>query len=657
MRATFFGIEIGKTGIIKSQIGLDVTGHNIANVDTRGYTRQRIVGTAYDPFTTIGRALPVVQARVGFGTRVLIHDQIRSAYLDRRFRTENTINAYWQKRTESFTYVESYFDNVKAETSINYSIEKFFEAIKILAEDTVEGSPRKLLQTTAQDLVQQLGSIYDGLVDLQEIQNKAVEITVGEINRIAEEIKELNKVIYGFEVTGHIALDLRDKRNLLLDDLSAIIDIEYREERDGYGGTILIVETGGRELVNHDRTIKLGVREVVNPIQDEAPVWQVHWVGKGGSWGISLVGDDGQTVNLDLIGVDPNDPNSASDIIAEVKDLVDLILAGTADDDDIDRLKELVKNVDINEDDEVTIGGVAIIGDAELMERPIPAAFMPNSGELKAYIDMRDNAGIDLPGIPRYITMLNDLARALVQEVNLIHMQGWSDPPGSGSLTGISFFNDGGQWQDTTGNERLFFNSSGQWEVQTFNAVTEEWVTSPTQPVPPITDPAEEGYAYVFDLSLITAKNIRLSDAVQTSEFNIAASTKQIVKQGAPEELQRGNNENMNALYELFLKKDIVLDTADMARRVDIGSFEGFVTSIRFDIGNTLSFAKKTADNYNILTIAAENQRTSIAGVSLDEEMTNMIKYQHAYSGSSRVITAMDEMLDKLINGTGRVGL
>jgi len=107
----------------------------------------------------------------------------------------------------------------------------------------------------------------------------------------------------------------------------------------------------------------------------------------------------------------------------------------------------------------------------------------------------------------------------------------------------------------------------------------------------------------------------------------------------------------MNRLYELFLKKDIVVDG------VDIGSFDGFITSIRFDVGNTTNFARRTAENYNTLTIASENQRQSVAGVSMDEEMTHMVKYNHAYNGAARVITAMDDALDRLINGTGRVGL
>jgi len=115
-RSTFFGIEIGKTGITMSQLGLDVTGHNIANADTKGYTRQRLITTAYDPYSTIGRLLPVESAKVGGGAKIKILDQIRDRYLDIRFRAENTTNSYWTKRSQGLTYVEAYFDNVKDST-------------------------------------------------------------------------------------------------------------------------------------------------------------------------------------------------------------------------------------------------------------------------------------------------------------------------------------------------------------------------------------------------------------------------------------------------------------------------------------------------------------------------------------------------------------
>jgi flagellar hook-associated protein 1 FlgK len=241
------------------------------------------------------------------------------------------------------------------------------------------------------------------------------------------------------------------------------------------------------------------------------------------------------------------------------------------------------------------------------------------SGELKSYLDLRDGIGgnSDVKGIPYYVEMLNNFARALLQEVNRVHQQGYNDHV-KGSWSGIDFFwakDENGDYYDNT----------------TLNLNTTH-------------------------LSYVNAGNICLSKAIEEDIYNIACSSVMINKTGAPEELQRGNNENMNALYALFLKKDIALGSLT-AGGISIGSLDGYTTSIRFDVGNTLSTAIKTADNGFTLTVAAENQRLAVAGVSIDEEMTNLVKYQHAYNGAARVITAMDELLDKLINGTGRVGL
>jgi len=558
VRATFFGIEIGKTGLTVSQNGLDVTGHNIANVDTDGYTRQRIISTAYDPYATIGRALPVDQANVGGGVHVKILDQIRSAYLDKRYRAENTTNSYWQKRTESLTYLESYFDNVNEETSINYSISSFFGAMQTLSTDTVEGAPRTLLQTSGKDMVQQMNSIYEGLVDLQGTQDQAVKVTVDEINRMAAEIVDLNKSIYGYEITGYLANDLKDKRNLLLDNLSTLVDIDYREYSDGKGNVKMEVTIGGEKLVDHDQAWQLGVIDSPNPIDGEATVMQPVWM--------------------------KNDQSSG-----------------------------LIPDMDKT----LTVKG----------------------GELRAYLDMRDGDGVgaNAKGIPYFIDMLNNLAKSLVQEVNAVHRNGWTDPPVGDSQTGINFFYEDSYWTDQNTGDILTPDPAnpGGWLYQDGTAA----------------DPATVAPVQVWDPSKITAKNIRLSDEVEESAYNIACSTEKIVKEGNPDELQRGNNENMRAMYNLFLKKDIEVGG------VAIGSLDGYATTIRFDVANTLSFAKKSADNSNTLAQSADNQRISVAGVSLDEEMTNLIKYQHAYSGASRVITAMDEALDKLINGTGRVGL
>ena len=650
IRPTFFGIEIGKSGLTISQLGLDITGHNIANVDTAGYTRQRLISKAYDANASLGRAMPVSRAIVGGGVDVKIHDQIRSAYLDIRYRTENTINSYWQARTRNLSYLETFFDDYIEETSINYSIASFFGAIKVLAEDTVEGAPRKLLQIAGKDMTQHLNTIYAGLIELQESQDVAVDTTVNKINWIGQEIVDLNKAIYRYEVSGLIALDLRDKRNLLLDELSSLINIQYVEYEDPKDSGMA----------------KLRV-----------------WIGEG----------------------DPDDTNA--NLFIDHKNMHELETVKSYDEnDDYGDYFEYCVNVidgeapvfhikwkDIDDIDETKGFNLG-----HEMYSKAGEPFKVKGGELDAYMEMRDGDSIDHRGIPYYVMMLNNLAKALVQEINSVHRQGWNDDP-NGSLTWIDFFGfmEDGEYVDADGIFEKMGLSAGMtleelidqfttgadvagmladeetyreyWQSQNL-AIPYKWLDPDDPEVAPSLYAefaarveravAAREYDIVYNeiiVPQITAKNICLNEyiAKEGGEYNISCSTVEIDR-NIPNGLQSGNNENMNKLYDLFLKKDISIDMAD-GTQLALGSFDGYATSIRFDLATTLNYAKKTSSTSNILTIAAQNQRLEISGVSLDEEMTNLMKYQHAYNGASRVITTMDDALDVLINRTGRVGL
>ena len=591
IRGTFFGIEIGKTGLTTAQFGLDVTGHNISNLDTDGYTRQRIVQTAYDPFSTIGRFAPVGQGLVGGGTRVKILDQIRSAYLDRRFRTESTAHAYWEQRTQSLSYIRSFFDNVNEKTSINYSMAEFFRSMTIVSHDTVAGAPRTLMQTTAMDLVQQLNMVHQGLLDFQAVENRAIVTKTGDINRMAEHIAELNKAIYGFEITGMIANDLRDKRNLLVDELATYIDIEYEEYPDMFGQSMFRIRIAGDILVDHDRSFTLEVRDIPNPIPGGEPLSIPYWSHK-----------------MDALVERPHPDDDRLIWNAYWENVRDALLE------------------DWNSEHSSAILDMDRI----------------TGGMLKSHYDMRDGIGGGVNstnrGLPYYIEMVNDLARALVFEINNQHIQGWSDNANGPSRTDILFFDA--------------LDENGQ-SILTNPAFIKYYAADGTEV------PGQDHPDYAFKrfelpddvLRQITANNFTLSQDIQNSAYNIAASSTPIGRPGDPPELQRGNNNNILDLYKLFSKPGITM----LGR--DIGTFDDYGTVIRFDVGNTMHTAEQMRETARILTLAANNQRTAIAGVSLDEEMVGLVKFNHAYNGAARVITQMDDALDRLINGTGRVGL
>jgi len=268
-----------------------------------------------------------------------------------------------------------------------------------------------------------------------------------------------------------------------------------------------------------------------------------------------------------------------------------------------------------------------------------------SGGEIKAHIDMRDGTGdgVDTTkrGVPYYIEMMNNLARALVQEINNQHVQGWSDHP-DGSRTGVLFFDITGADGFPVATVRHFdINDTEIFDPSDSSIVRTEYVMDPDR------------------IHLITAGNLKLNQAIIDNVFNIAASDSKIGRAGDPdsdpENLQRGNNKNLLELHRLFGVTTIRINVDGDIR--EIGSLNDYATTIRFDVGNTLHTARQARETSRILTLAAENQRTAIAGVSLDEEMVGLVRYNHAYNGAARVITAMDDALDRLINGTGRVGL
>jgi len=571
MRGTFLGIEIGRTGINMGQFGLDVTGHNIANVNTRGFTRQRIVQTANDPFGSVQMVKPISTSNVGGGVRVQIHDQIRSAFLDRRFRTENTAASYWETRTQELRSVESFFDNVDERTSINNSLLRFFTAMDVMARDPVAGAPRKELQTSALDMVQQFQSIHSGLVELQRSQDRAIVANVNTINELAERLVTLNKAIYSFELTGQIANDLRDQRNVLLDELSTLVDIDYEENRDQWGGTVLTVSIGGHVLVDHDSRNLLGTSQTgtTNGLENTN---MPYWVASINSSGVMTSHD------------------------------------------------------------------------------PIALNLASGRGELSARIDVRDSTNVLRPGIPFHIEQLNNLARALVQHVNAVHREGFNDHPFQDSRNGINFFHEDNAFvtfTDTSGVTLSWSAENNRWENETGTLFFDSQEAAETA-----------GFERHFDISQVTIANIRVSDEVMDSEYNIAASSVQITRDGPPENQQRGNNENMLALYALFSRNNLFLEMGDAAgTRVAIGSFDDFATGVRTSVASSTSSARNNANTARSLTLAADNHRLSVAGVQLDEEMTHLIRFNHAYNGAARVVTAMDDALDRLINGTGRVGL
>ena len=494
MRSTFYGFEIAKTGVFAAQRYIDLTGHNIANANTVGYSRQRLVLDNAEIATGGAKVLEVIRGYSGTGVRTQGVEQLRNAFLDRQYRNEYGSYEMWNARSEAMTYIEDLF-NESGESGLSKSISSFFSAAHKLTENPESKEYRTNLMQNALLMTDDFKHLATQLVEKQAEQNEAVRVSAIQINDIANNIADLNNQIFRYELSGEAANDLRDKRNNLLDELSGIADITYTEDDDG----MLTVELGGVELVNRLTATTINYAATTpNPIAGQANLYTLTW-------------DDG---------------------------------TGTP----------------------VTV----------------------TTGKLRSYMDMRDGDSAADIGIPYIMHKLDTLSSTIATEVNAIHNAGYTLPDasnGNTSVNGVDFFNE----------------------------------------------PAGG----------VTALNFTLDAAITASVFNIAASGNQIT-----DDTLRGDNTNAVKLDELQNKIDIA----------GIGSIEGYLKGFVAELGVETSHTAKMLEGEQTLIKSLTNQRTSVSGVSIDEEMTNLIKFQQSYAASARVITTIDEYLDVLINKMGIVG-
>ncbi len=492
---SFYGLEIAKTGLAISQKGINLAGHNIANADTAGYTRQRLYLASIDPGSLVARYIPIAKGAVGRGVDVQAVEQLRNSYVDRALRGETSSLGQWETRTEEMEYIEALFNSTSS-ASLSNSLADFFDSVQELSKDPVSKEIRTNMQQTAITLTQTLNHYHKQLTDLRSQMNDSISVAVDRINEITKSIADYNLSIETYELSGERANDLNDKRNLLLDELSTLTDMEYSTDSQGR----LSVRIAGNTVVDHGTSYNIKVKADANGF------YSVH----------------------------------------------------------MDNAAETQVNY--------------------------------TNGTMAGYKQLRDGNSADDIGIPYLIEGLNTLARSIAKQFNDVHKQGWTMPhDGIDSQTGVYLFN-----VDVAGG--------------------------------------------VEDYASVTAGNIKLSNAVLNDVYQIATSSKKIDLFSS--DPQDKNNENALKLAGLGTSSTTMGNT----------TFEGYLKNLVVELGVGSAHASNILASQQALVSNLEGRRASVSGVSVDEEMVQLMKFQHMYNASSRVITSIDEALDKLINGTGIVG-
>lgn len=252
MRTTFGGFTIVTSGLYAAQRSLDVTGHNISNSNTEGYSRQISRQRATQPMAGDPSGV------VGTGVETYAVDRIRSDYLDNKYWSQNKNNAEWKVKETELEGVEAAF-NEPSDTSMRQVMDDLYSSLEELSKKPGDNTSRVAVLEKANTMTVVMNNIGTQLVGSVRDLNFSVKNKVGEINSLSTRIASLNKSIFNYELDGSKANDLRDQRSNLVDKLSAIVPITVTEIPGPNGNNYYDVKTSGISLVNHIQSNELDI--------------------------------------------------------------------------------------------------------------------------------------------------------------------------------------------------------------------------------------------------------------------------------------------------------------------------------------------------------------------------------------------------------------
>lgn len=264
MSGLFQGLEIGKRALITHQLTMTTIGNNIANVSTPGYSRQRTVVTSAQPITTANYT-------IGNGVTATGIVQARDLFLTTQYRKENKSLGQWTYKEKALSQVETFF-NEPNDDALGDVLSQFWTSWQDLSDDPESSAARASVISQAQKLVDAFHTINGQLQDLRASANDDVVGRVNDINQTAKEIANLNRQITASELGGQKANDLRDQRDLLIDDLSNMVDVTTTERSNGSVGVFI----SGLAIVENSDSFALDTKVVQgdkNSVRNEI-VWK-----------------------------------------------------------------------------------------------------------------------------------------------------------------------------------------------------------------------------------------------------------------------------------------------------------------------------------------------------------------------------------------------
>lgn len=220
-------LNISRTGLNASKKSIETTGHNIANVNTEGYSRQRVVQTTSTPINKQG----LIQ---GTGTRIVSVERTHDPFVEKRLQQNTADSMFYETRLKEMSDIENVFNEIDGE-GLNNILNRFYNSFRELANQPENETIRSVVRDNARMVVKDFNRIRESLDNLARGIDNKIGMEVESINQTLKNISNLNKRISTLEVGGQATGDLRDQRDTAIRTLSESLRIHtYTDNRNNF---------------------------------------------------------------------------------------------------------------------------------------------------------------------------------------------------------------------------------------------------------------------------------------------------------------------------------------------------------------------------------------------------------------------------------------
>jgi flagellar hook-associated protein 1 FlgK len=605
---TFFGLEIALRGLQAHQKSLEVTGHNIANANTPGYSRQEAVHKSGIPYPAPGANSGTAPGQLGSGVEINEVRRIRNEYLDTQVRDSTSSESFWSSRAEIMEQIESIFPEPDGrgiqEVLLNFfsdwqDLNNTPQDTGIMAAVVESGKELARLFRDTHGQLQNVGKsiLNDIAPGTNQIKGGRLFDQVTKVKDLAKQITNLNESIVRVKAEGRQPNDLLDKRDLLLNELAEFGPIKVTGTGDGavkvsmFNGALSLVEPG-QEITNLE---------------------------------VIATGSDIITLKSTMNGINEKTINLTDGNVLEISkgSLLGAVSAWQQNNTFIDKLNQLSRS----------LGDVV-----NMVYNPDPKIGPPNFWQFK------DSNGNSVHGSARNAGQIY-VNSTLIEDSSQLDGTEALDVARLRNETFVSVWST-----DSTGNELTGIDDKVKEDI--LEAKIGIYFNNLVSPATVTVEQNSQSFDITFDPSNVSYAELitEINNGAQENGMDLIAGLKQdgdgnweffvsSTKPGREYEI-----EIIGLSGDNFFNSDNAFDTGD-GHTIE-SFYQGYISTV----GSQTKSSQDMQSNQQAILEQITSLQESVSGVSLDEELSRTIQFQYGYQASARVMNVMDSILDTLIN-------